>query len=78
MTSIIVESSTYSNLVKLHKHQYSDQVHEGGVELEGDIGGTDVVGAGHHPLHAQSKTHSKVESILARDTIFFLVEIRFA
>ena len=33
-----------------------------------------MVRAGHHPLHAQSKTHSKIESILARNAIFFLVE----
>ena len=72
MTSIWF--TIYNNLIKLHKHEDSDEVHEGGVELEGNVGGADVVRAGHHPLHAQSKTHSKIEPILARDAIFFLVE----
>ena len=69
---------TQYNLIELHKHEDCDQIHEGSVELEGDVGGADVVGAGHHPLHAQGKTHCKIESILARNAIFFLVEIRFA
>ena len=67
----------YYNLIELHKHEDSDEVHEGGVELEGDIGGADVVGAGHHPLHAQGKTHRKVESILARNPKFFLGKTQY-
>ena len=70
-----------SHLVELHEHKDSDEVpdreshefdiveyqhlHEGRVELEGDVGGTDVVAGGHDSLHHESHSHGVVEPVLA-------------
>mgnify|MGYP003320350269 CR=1 FL=1 len=42
----------YTNkyLIELEKHENGHEVHEGGVELEGDFSWTYVVTAGHHTL----------------------------
>ena len=61
-----------SDLIELHEHEDGDEIHEGGVELEGDVGGADVVAAGHDALHEQSQTQSIVEWILGGDTKLLL------
>ena len=42
-------------------------LHEGRVELEGDVGGTDVVAGRHDPLHDQGQPHGVVELRLTGD-----------
>ena len=37
------EEMTGTDLVYLHEHENSNEVHEGGVELEGDLGRADMV-----------------------------------
>ena len=39
-----------ADLVNLHEHEHSNEVHEGGVKLEGDLGRADVVGTRHDTL----------------------------
>ena len=51
-------------LVEFHKHEDSNEVHEGRVELEGDVGGADVVGGGHHSLHEERQAQGEVETVL--------------
>ena len=63
-----------THLVELHKHEDGYEVHEGGVELEGNVGGADVVGAGHDALHAQGQPHGEVEPVLAGNPILLLVD----
>ena len=62
-----------ADLVEFHEHEDSDEVHEGRVELEGDIGGADVVAARHDALHEEREAHGKVEAVLGGDTILLLV-----
>ena len=50
-----------ADLVELHEHESGDEVHEGGIELEGDVGGADVVAGGHDALHDQGKAHGVVQ-----------------
>ena len=50
-----------ADLVELHEHKDGDDVHEGGVELEGDVGWADVVAGGHDALHHQGQAHRVVE-----------------
>ena len=57
-----------SYLVEFHKHEDSNEVHEGGVKLEGDVGGTDVVGGGHDSLHEEGQAEGEVETVLGRDS----------
>ena len=60
-----------SYLVEFHKHEDSNEVHEGGVKLEGDVGGADVVGGGHDSLHEESQAEGEVETVLCRDPELF-------
>ena len=53
-----------SDLIELHEHQDGNEVHEGCIELEGDVGGADMVAAGHDALHEESQTHGIVQRIL--------------
>ena len=62
------------HLVELHKHEDGYEVHEGGVELEGNVGGADVVRAGHDALHAQGEPHGEVEPVLTGNPILLLVD----
>ena len=40
------------NLVELEEHEYAHEVHEGRIELEGDVGRTDVVASRHYTLQS--------------------------
>ena len=60
-----------SYLVEFHKHEDSNEVHEGGVKLEGDVGGADVVGGGHDSLHEESQAQREVEAVLCRHSKLF-------
>ena len=53
-----------SYLVESHEHQDGNDIHEGGVELEGDLGGADVIAGGHDALHDQSQAHRIVQAVL--------------
>ena len=76
-------------MVEFHKHEDCNEVpdrirlnvrymsaqyvHEGGVELECDVGGTDVVAGAHHPLHEEGQSQREVEAVLGRNSkLFFL------
>ena len=63
------------NLVELHEHENSNEVHEGCIKLESDIGGTNMITARHDTLHEQCQSHGKVETILSGHTILVLVNV---
>ena len=56
-------------LVELHEHEDGNEVHEGGVELEGDVGGTDVIAGAHNPLHEEGQAQGEVEAVLGRHSV---------
>ena len=59
-------------LEQLYKHQDGDEVHVGGVELEGEGGGADVEDGGHDALHHQGQPHRVVEFWLAGNSKPFI------
>ena len=61
----ILRNTIISYLVEFHEHEDSNEIHEGRVELEGDLGGADVVAGGHDALHGQSQTHRVVQAVLS-------------
>ena len=61
-------------LVELHEHEDGNEVHEGGVELEGDVGGTDVIAGAHDPLHEEGQTEGEVETVLGGNSELLLLD----
>ena len=57
------------SLIKLDKHEDSNEVHVGSVKLEGDCSWTDVIAAGHDSLHYQGAAHRVIETCLLWNTM---------
>ena len=49
-------------LEELDEHEDGDEVHEGGVKLEGEGGGADVVDGGHDAFHDQGGSQGVVHA----------------
>ena len=62
-------------LIQLGVDQDSYEVHVGGVKLESYVSWTDVVAAGHDPLHHQSTSHGIVQPRLLRNTMQMRVKL---
>ena len=64
-----------TTLEELDEHQDGHEVHVGGVKLEGEGGGADVVDCGHHPLHDESCPHGVIHTVLLWHPVLVWVEV---
>ena len=62
-------------LVKLDIHEDGHEIHESGIKLEADAGGTDMIAGGHQSFHCKSSAHGVVYSVLVRDSMLVLNKI---
>ena len=67
-----------TTLEELDKHQYSDEIHVGGVKLEGECRGADMVDGGHDALHDESGTHCIINAVLLRHTVLARIKVSVA
>ena len=51
-------------LIELEEHEDSDEVHVGGVKLESNCCGADMIAAGHDSLHNKSRSHGIVTTLV--------------
>ena len=62
-------------LVELDYHKDANEVHVGGVELEVDVGGADVVAGRHDPLHQQGPAYPIEQTEVRGSSKLFSIKI---